>query len=77
VASFTGNQLPSDLAPGAAVGLNTNNGGDLAASDFDALGTNFIGGITVTIDDVDAEFVATANIVYTNRASSYNAAPQP
>jgi hypothetical protein len=77
VASFTGSQLPSDLAPGAAVGLNTNNGGDLAASAFNALGTNFIGGITVTIDDAGAEFVATANIVYTNRASSYNAAPQP
>jgi hypothetical protein len=74
VASFTGNQLPGDLDAGAAVGLNTKNGGDLAGSAFDVLGTDFIGGIVVTISDASGEFVATANIVYTNRASSYNAA---
>ena len=77
VTSFTGSQLPNDLVAGAAVGLNTNNGGDLDPSAFNVLGQNFIGGITVTVDDPSAEFVATSNIVYTNRASSYNAIPAP
>ena len=62
-----------DLASGAALGANTRNGGDLDKTLFDSFGTKFIGGIYVYSTDSSAELVATANIVYTNRASTYNA----
>jgi hypothetical protein len=62
-----------DLAPGAALGANTNNGGDLDKILFNSFGTKFIGGIYVYSTDATAQLVATANIVYTNRASTYNA----
>lgn len=75
VATFTGNQLPSDLAPGAAFGMNTRTGGDLAATAFAGLGDNFIGGILVS-GPAGSELVAVNNIVYNNRASSYNGAPE-
>jgi hypothetical protein len=74
VATFTGSDLPTDLAPGAALGLNTRNGGDLDASDFDSFGTSYIGGIYVTAP-AGAELVGVANIIYSNRASVYNGDP--
>jgi hypothetical protein len=74
VATFTGNQLPFDLGPGAALGLNTRNGGDLAASAFNAFGMNFIGGIYITAP-AGSQLVGVANIIYSNRASVYNADP--
>jgi hypothetical protein len=64
-----------DLAPGAALGSNTRNGGDINPTLFNAFGTKFIGGIYVYSTDPTAQLVATANLVYTNRASSYNAIP--
>jgi hypothetical protein len=75
VATFTGADLPGDLAPGAAFGMNTRNGGDLAASAFTALGDNFIGGIVVE-GPAGSELIAVNNIVYSNRASVYNGDPQ-
>jgi hypothetical protein len=77
VKTITGNTLPSNLAPGAAVGLNTNNGGDLAASEFNSFGFSFIGGIVVSSSDPNDVFVATSNIDYLDRASTYNAIPEP
>lgn len=74
VASFSGTDLPGDLASGAAVGLNTKNGGDLSSTDFDVFGTSFIGGIYVTAP-AGSELVGVANIIYSNRASVYNAIP--
>ena len=76
LATFTGNQLPANLGPGAAVGLNTRNGGDLDAGAFNGFNWDFIGGIYVT-GPSDADLVATANIIYSNRASVYNAIPGP
>lgn len=75
VATFTGNDLPGDLAPGAALGLNTRNGGDLDASAFNSFGTSFIGGIYVTAP-AGSELVGVANIIYSNRASVYNGDPE-
>lgn len=75
VATFTGSALPSDLAPGAAFGMNTRTGGDLAASAFNVLGSNFIGGILVE-GPAGSELVAVNNIVYSNRASTYNGVPR-
>ena len=74
IVTLTGNDI-FDLAPGAALGANANNGGDLNKTLFNALGTRFIGGVYVYSTDSSAELVATANIVYTNRASTYNAFP--
>lgn len=74
VATFTGTDLPFDLGPGAAMGLNTRNGGDLDAAQFTAFGMNFIGGIYITAPD-GSELVGVANIIYANRASVYNADP--
>jgi hypothetical protein len=71
VATFTGADLPGDLAAGAAVGLNTRNGGDMDASDFDSFGLSFIGGIYVSAP-AGSQLVGVANIVYSNRASVYN-----
>ncbi|RMG89932.1 MAG: hypothetical protein D6706_20480 [Chloroflexi bacterium] len=71
VATFTGASLPSDLAPGAAFGMNTRNGGDLSASAFDSLGDSFIGGIIVQ-GPIGSQLVAVNNIIYSNRASVYN-----
>lgn len=75
VATFTGDDLPSDLAPGAAFGMNTRTGGDLPASSFDTLGTGFIGGILVSGPE-GSQLVAVNNIVYNNRASVYNGVPK-
>jgi hypothetical protein len=75
VATFTGNALPFDLAPGAAFGLNTRTGGNLQASAFDTLGNNFIGGILVSGPE-GSKLVAVSNIVYNNRASAYNGVPE-
>jgi len=75
LATFTGSDLPSDLAAGAAFGLNTRNGGDLTAGDFTSLGDNFIGGILVE-GPVGSELVAVNNIIYSNRASTYNGIPK-
>lgn len=72
VATFTGGQLPGNLAPGAAMGLNTRNGGDLNAGVFNNFGNGFIGG-TVIEAPAGAELIATVNIVYKDRASVYNA----
>jgi hypothetical protein len=79
IATFTGAQLPFDLASGAALGLNTRNGGDLAASAFAGFPAvsglpRFIGGIYVT-GPVGSQLVGVANIIYNNRASVYNAFP--
>jgi hypothetical protein len=79
IASFTGAQLPFDLGVGAALGLNTRNGGDLDASAFDGFpvdGTlpHFIGGIYIT-GPAGSQLVGVANIIYNNRASVYNAFP--
>jgi hypothetical protein len=74
VKTFTGAQLPSDLASGGAFGLNTRNGGDLDAADFNSFGDSFIGGIYVT-GPAGAELVAVSNIIYSNRASVYNGEP--
>lgn len=73
--TFTGSALPSDLAPGAAVGLNTRNGGDLSGSAFESLGNSFIGGIYVS-SPAGSELVGVANIIYSNRASVYNGVPE-
>jgi len=75
VATFTGNDLPFDLASGAAFGLNTRNGGNLTAADFEVLGDNFIGGILVE-GPAGSSLVAVSNIVYSNRASVYNGVPE-
>ena len=75
IKTFTGPQLPGDLAPGAAFGLNTRNGGDLPASDFDAFGDAFIGGIYIT-GPAGSKLVAVSNVVYSNRASVYNGEPE-
>lgn len=75
VASFTGNALPGDLPSGAAFGMNTRTGGDLSASVFNGLGTNFIGGILVE-GPTGSQLVAVNNIIYDNRASSYNGDPE-
>ena len=74
VATFSGTDLPGNLASGAALGLNTRNGGDLSASDFDSFGNSFIGGIYVTAP-AGSELVGVANIIYANRASVYNGDP--
>lgn len=73
--TLTGNALPSNLAPGAAFGLNTRNGGDLAPSAFNGLGNDFIGGIIVE-GPAGSDLVAVNNIVYSNRASTYNGVPK-
>jgi hypothetical protein len=75
IKTFTGAQLPGNLAPGAAFGLNTRNGGDLAASAFDSFGTSFIGGIYIT-GPAGSDLVAVSNIIYKNRASVYNGFPE-
>ena len=75
IETFSGAQLPGSLAPGAAFGLNTRNGGDLPASDFDSFGYAFIGGIYVT-GPSGSELVAVSNIIYKNRASVYNGDPE-
>lgn len=79
VKTFTGTDLPFDLAAGAALGLNTNNGGDLDPSDFDDFPSvgglpRFIGGIYISAP-AGSKLVGVANIVYNNRASVYNAFP--
>lgn len=81
VATFSGADLnlPSGLAAGAAIGLNTRNGGDLDASAFAAFPTDngrrsFIGGIYVQAP-AGSKLIAVGNIVYANRASVYNAIP--
>jgi hypothetical protein len=79
IASFSGTDLPFDLGVGAALGLNTRNGGDLDATAFDGFpveGTlpRFIGGIYVT-GPAGSQLVGVANIIYSNRASVYNAFP--
>jgi hypothetical protein len=79
VDTFTGNDLPSDLGVGAALGLNTRNGGDLDASEFagfpdDGGLPRYIGGIYVTAP-AGSKLVGVANIIYNNRASVYNAFP--
>jgi hypothetical protein len=71
VKQFTG----ISLQPGQAVGLNTRTGGDYPASEFNALGTNFIGGAYITAP-AGSKLVAVANIVYTNRGSVYNGIPK-
>ena len=75
VASFSGSSLPSNvqsgLAAGSAMGLNTRNGGDLSASAFNGFGTSFIGGVKIE-GPAGSKLIATANIVYSDRASSYN-----
>jgi hypothetical protein len=76
ILSLSGSDLPGDLEAGAALGLNTRNGGDLDASTFEPLGLQFIGGIHVTAPS-GSELVGTANIVYSNRASVYNAFAAP
>jgi hypothetical protein len=73
--TFTGSSLPGDLASGAAVGLNTRNGGDLSGSAFESLGNSFIGGIYVS-SPAGSELVGVANIIYSNRASVYNGVPE-
>jgi hypothetical protein len=75
VATFTGANLPGGLAPGAAFGLNTRNGGDLTGSAFNVLGQSFIGGILVQ-GPPGSQLVAVNNIVYNNRASVYNGVGQ-
>lgn len=75
VATFTGGNLPGDLASGAAFGLNTRNGGDLSAASFNSLGNSFIGGIIVE-GPPGSQLVAVNNIVYSNRASVYNGVGQ-
>jgi hypothetical protein len=77
VKTFTGGDLPNDLAPGAALGLNTRNGGDLNATQFNSFPSvgglpRFIGGIYVTAPS-GSKLVGVANIIYDNRASVYNA----
>ncbi len=62
----------SSLNAGAAIGLNTNNGGDADPGDFTSFGTSFIGGAVIEAP-AGSELIATANLVYTNRASVYNA----
>jgi len=79
IASFSGADLPFDLAVGAALGLNTRNGGDLAASAFNVFPTEgglprFVGGIYIT-GPAGSKLVGVANIIYNNRASVYNAFP--
>jgi hypothetical protein len=74
LATFSGAALPFDLAAGGALGLNTRNGGDLGATQFDSLGLGFIGGVHVTAPP-GSELVGVANIIYSNRASVYNAFP--
>jgi hypothetical protein len=75
IKTFTGSDLPNNLAPGAAFGLNTRNGGDLPASVFDSFGDSFIGGIYIT-GPAGSDLVAVSNIVYKNRASVYNGFPE-
>ncbi|MCZ7670860.1 MAG: hypothetical protein M5U34_28760 [Chloroflexi bacterium] len=75
VATFTGAALPGNLVSGAAFGMNTRTGGDLASSAFNVLGNNFIGGILVE-GPAGSELVAVNNIVYNNRASVYNGVPK-
>ena len=61
---------------GAAMGLNTRNGGDLGASTFNPLGLSFMGGVYVTAP-AGSQVLGVGNIVYSNRASVYNAFPGP
>ena len=75
--SFTGAELGLEggvLAAGSAIGLNTRNGGNLNGSDFEPLGTLFSGGVVIE-GPSGAELLAVQNIVYNNRASSYNGVP--
>ena len=79
IETFTGSDLPFGLAPGAAIGLNTRNGGDLDANQFNTFPTQgglprFIGGIYITAP-AGSKLVGVANIIYNNRASVYNAFP--
>lgn len=79
VVTFTGTDLPGDLGAGAALGLNTKNGGDLDASAFNGFPSEgglprFIGGIYITAPS-GSKLVGVANIIYDNRASVYNAFP--
>lgn len=76
ILSLSGSDLPGDLDGGAALGLNTRNGGDVDAATFDPLGLDFIGGIHVTAPS-GSQLVGVANIVYSNRASVYNAFAAP
>lgn len=76
VLTLTGTDLPGDLTAGAALGLNTRNGGDLSSSAFSPLGDAFIGGVYISAP-VGSELVGVANVVYSNRASVYNAFPGP
>lgn len=74
--TFTGASLPSNvqggLESGAALGLNTRNGGDFPnGNNFNSFGDSFIGGVIVE-GPAGSELIATANIVYSDRASSYN-----
>ena len=72
VKSFSGASLPiTSLAPGAAFGMNTRTGGDLAGTVFDTVGTSFIGGIYVKAP-VGSKLVAIGNVVYPNRSAVYN-----
>lgn len=71
IATFSGSDLPFDLEAGAGIGLNTRNGGDLNASQFDSFGLSFIGGAYITAP-AGSELVATSNIIYSNRASVYS-----
>jgi hypothetical protein len=79
VETFTGTALPFDLNPGAALGLNTMNGGDLDASAFASFPAEgglprFIGGIHITAP-AGSQLIGVANVIYDNRASVYNAFP--
>lgn len=81
VKTFTGAALglPNGLAPGAAIGLNTRNGGDLGATAFNDFPTDngrpsFIGGIYVQAP-AGSRLIAVGNVVYANRASVYNGVP--
>jgi len=79
IQTFSGDDLPFDLEKGAAMGLNTRNGGDLDASAFNDFPTEgglprFIGGIYVSAP-AGSNLVGVANIIYSNRASVYNAFP--
>lgn len=79
IATFSGADLPFDLGTGAALGLNTRNGGDLSAAAFNGFPTEsglprFIGGIYVSAPK-GSQLVAVSNIIYNNRASVYNAFP--
>jgi hypothetical protein len=79
VGTFTGNSLPFDLGAGAALGLNTKGGGDVDKTSFDSFPTQngfpwYIGGIYIS-GPAGSKLIATANIIYLDRAAVYNGVP--